>query len=287
MNRQYSILVVDQAAESLRMLGNALGADGHAVMEARSGQEALQLLKRRVPDGVLLDACIPGMDGFALCREIRSMSPWSQVPVLFMTDSPDTEQVLKGFASGGVDYVPKPVRLPEVLARLATHLRNAQAIRLAREAVDLAGLGVVVLDAQGQVVWHSPRAERWLTQAFEQDQASSWLVQAWQQGRAVLRLADGRQLQAQYMGDCGQAEPMLLLSLADSANASWLEQVALTPREAEVLSWLNKGKTNRDIADILGMSHRTVSKHLEHIFEKLGVETRTAAAALASQLLKA
>ena len=60
--------------------------------------------------------------------------------------------------------------------------------------------------------------------------------------------------------------------------------VALTPREVEVLSWLAKGKTNRDIADILGMSPRTVNKHLEHIFEKLGVETRTAAAAVAGQL---
>jgi DNA-binding CsgD family transcriptional regulator len=54
-----------------------------------------------------------------------------------------------------------------------------------------------------------------------------------------------------------------------------------------VLSWLAKGKTNRDIADILGMSHRTVNKHLEHIFEKLGVETRAAAAALASRSISA
>ena len=65
-----------------------------------------------------------------------------------------------------------------------------------------------------------------------------------------------------------------------------LSGAVLTPRETEVLSWLAKGKTNRDIADILGMSPRTVNKHLEHIFEKLGVETRTAAAAIASSLLQ-
>ena len=59
----------------------------------------------------------------------------------------------------------------------------------------------------------------------------------------------------------------------------------LTPRETEVLTWLARGKTNRDIADILGMSHRTVNKHLEHIFEKLGVETRAAAAALATRAI--
>jgi DNA-binding CsgD family transcriptional regulator len=61
----------------------------------------------------------------------------------------------------------------------------------------------------------------------------------------------------------------------------------LTAREVEVLSWIAKGKTNRDIAEILGMSHRTVNKHLEHIYTKLGVETRTAAAAFAMSHLSA
>jgi len=73
----------------------------------------------------------------------------------------------------------------------------------------------------------------------------------------------------------------------DAPSPSRLEIASLTPRETEVLSWLAKGKTNRDIADILGMSHRTVNKHLEHIFEKLGVETRAAAAALASRSITA
>ena len=90
-------------------------------------------------------------------------------------------------------------------------------------------------------------------------------------------------------------ETMVLLSevseLADEgsveAGPDRLEIASLTPRETEVLSWLAKGKTNRDIADILGMSHRTVNKHLEHIFEKLGVETRAAAAALATRAISA
>jgi DNA-binding CsgD family transcriptional regulator len=80
---------------------------------------------------------------------------------------------------------------------------------------------------------------------------------------------------------------MLLLTRArtDDLAAQRLREIALTPRETEVLSWLAKGKTNRDIADILGMSPRTVNKHLEHVFEKLGVETRSAAAAIAGKLL--
>ena len=101
--------------------------------------------------------------------------------------------------------------------------------------------------------------------------------------------ADGRVLLARWLGDIGLGEVMWLLSLqdADDGTASRLATAALTPRETEVLSWVAKGKTNRDIADILGMSHRTVNKHLEHIFEKLGVETRAAAAALASRAIAA
>lgn len=82
------------------------------------------------------------------------------------------------------------------------------------------------------------------------------------------------------------SETMLLLRAGppDAAGGSRGARANLTQREAEALSWLAKGKTNRDIADILGMSPRTVNKHLEHIYEKLGVETRTAAVAAAGQI---
>ena len=95
------------------------------------------------------------------------------------------------------------------------------------------------------------------------------------------------QLVARRLGEVGLGETMWLLSLQapGEAGPSRLATAALTPRETEVLSWVAKGKTNRDVADILGMSPRTVNKHLEHVFEKLGVETRAAAAALASREL--
>jgi DNA-binding CsgD family transcriptional regulator len=172
----------------------------------------------------------------------------------------------------------------------------------------------VVLDGQGRVAWRSPQASRWLEEAFADqpfplEAAGDWLAgarqpdehgkadqpgQADQEGQPApqdlaLALADGRQLLARHMGASGLGESMVLLSheAPQTPAARRLQQVALTPRETEVLSWLSKGKTNRDIADILGMSPRTVNKHLEHIFEKLGVETRTAAAAVAGQLLQA
>lgn len=298
-NSAHVILVVDDALDSLRMLCDALAAEGYVVLAARDADEALQRFALTVPDGVLLDAVMPGMDGFTLCRRLKDTPAWAHVPVVFMTGLSDTDQIIRGFASGGVDYVVKPLRIPEVLVRLATHVRNARATRQAQEAVDVAGLGVVVLDGQGRVAWRSPQAARWLEEAFADqpfpmEAAGDWLAGAHQPDQAghqdlALALADGRQLLARHMGASGLGESMVLLSheAPQTPAARRLQQVALTPRETEVLSWLSKGKTNRDIADILGMSPRTVNKHLEHIFEKLGVETRTAAAAVAGQLLQA
>jgi DNA-binding response OmpR family regulator len=286
------ILVVDDAPETLRMLCDALVLEGYDVLAARDAAEALERFEVTVPDGVLLDAIMPGRDGFDLCAQVKATAAWSHVPVLFMTGLSETDQILRGFASGGVDYVIKPLRLPEVMARLATHVGNARVARLAREAVDVAGMGTVLLDSQGRMAWRSPQAVDWLTQAFGVEEqahqvATQWLTRARDDGEAHTPLRDSARLVARHMGQGGPGESMLLLtqSQADDAALQRLREVALTPRETEVLSWLAKGKTNRDIADILGMSPRTVNKHLEHIFEKLGVETRSAATALAGKLL--
>ncbi len=283
------VLVVDDAVETLRMLCDALAAEGYTVMVARDADEARARFEVAVPDAVLLDALMPGTDGFALCRELKATPAWAHVPIVFMTGLSETEQIVRGFASGGVDYVVKPLRIPEVLARVATHVRNARSARLAREAVDIAGMGTVVLDGQGRVAWRSPQATAWLEAAFPGDDGSAaaarWLASATPAAETVQPLPDGSRLLARHMGAGWFAETMLLLRVAAAGAApARASAVALTPRETEVLSWLAKGKTNRDIADILGMSPRTVNKHLEHIFEKLGVETRTAAAALAGQL---
>lgn len=285
------VLVVDDALGTLSMLCDALTAEGYDVLAAKDAKEALERLDIVIPDGILLDAVMPGMDGFELCRTLKSTPHWAHIPVMFMTGLSETEQILKGFTSGGVDYVVKPLRLPEVVVRLATHVRNAQATRMAREAVDVAGLGTVVLDGRGRVAWRSPQATRWLEAAFGptgSQQMQTWLQSANESTEITAPMPDQGRLVARHMGQSGFAESMLVLhvELAYAVKAIRQPEVPLTPRETEVLSWVAKGKTNRDIGEILGMSHRTVNKHLEHIFEKLGVETRSAATAIAGQLLR-
>ena len=288
------VLVVDDAPETLRMLCDALAMAGYTVLVARDAVEALERMELATPDAVLLDAVMPGEDGYSLCRRLKATPSWAHVPVIFMTGLTETDQIVQGFTSGGVDYVVKPIKIPEVLARLSTHMRNAKVTRLAREAVDVAGLGVLLLDQQGRIAWRSPLATRWLEQAAQgplgDSQArAAWFAEALRGGEALVLLPDGTHLQASHLGAGGLGETMLVLRQvqrpADGAQRR-LSDASLTPRETEVLSWLSKGKTNRDIGDILGMSPRTVNKHLEHIFEKLGVETRTAAAAIASALLQ-
>lgn len=282
------VLLVDDAPSSLGMLCDSLEAEGYTVLVVRDGEAALQRLGLVVPDAILLDAVMPGLSGFDTCRRIKADSGLAHVPVIFMTGLSETPHVLEGFASGGVDYVVKPLRIDEVVARLHAHTRNARITRLARDAVDVAGFGVVLVDGRGRIAWRSPQASLWLA-AVEGATAPDSLpelvaVAMKRQSEEVKLTLRGMALSVRNMGSVGFGETMLLLEQysARGESQSRLAQAALTPREAEVLSWLAKGKTNRDIGEILGMSHRTVNKHLEHVFEKLGVETRAAAAALAT-----
>jgi len=287
------VLLVDDVPQSLGALAQSLEAEGYTVLVAHSGDAALQRLDLVTPDAILLDALMPGLSGFETCRRIKATPAWLHIPVIFMTGLSETAHIVEGFDAGGVDYVVKPLRAQEVLARLATHVRNARAVRLAREALDVGGHGVLVVDARGRLAWRSPQAQRWLGESFADaapDAVARWLAAAGEDASAGLCrhvAADGRTLVARRLGDIGMGEAMWLLSLqaAGEAPPSRLATAALTPRETEVLSWVAKGKTNRDVGDILGMSPRTVNKHLEHVFEKLGVETRAAAASLASREL--
>ncbi|RQO61333.1 DNA-binding response regulator [Paucibacter sp. KBW04] len=280
------VLVVDDAPSTLGLLCDVLEQSGYSVRVAQDGASALQRLKMLAVDAVLLDALMPGLSGFETCRLIKADEGLAHIPVIFMTGLSDTTHVLQGFACGGVDYVTKPLRAEEVLARLNAHVRNAKLARLSREAMDVAGFGVLLLDRQGEIAWRSPGASRWLLE-YSGNQSCASLPTAWRAAVGEdLRISSPRRptlsLVIKNLGPVAQGETLYLLSQSslEGSSSSQLNRAALTSREAEVLSWLSKGKTNRDIAEILAISHRTVNKHLEHLFEKLGVETRSAAAAI-------
>ncbi len=291
-------LVVDDSPETLRLLTDALDGAGMTVMVAMDGAAAMRIVDQITPDIVLLDAVMPGMDGFETCRRLKREAGLSNVPVIFMTGLAETEHIVAGLEAGGVDYVTKPIVIEEMLARIRVHLANARLTQSARAALDVSGRYLLAVSRQGKIMWATPQAQKLLSDnlaaAAEDelvlpDPMLQWLEQA-QKGKAgsktqaMAAFPNDEQLRLQYMGKLGPNEFLLRLAKDTSTNApaEFSSELGLTTREGEVLSWLSKGKTNRDIAQILGLSPRTVDKHLEQIYAKLGVENRTAAAAIAT-----
>jgi DNA-binding response OmpR family regulator len=291
-------LVVDDSPETLRLLTDALDGAGMTVMVAMDGAAAMRIVEQITPDIILLDAIMPGMDGFETCQRLKRDAGLSNVPVIFMTGLAETEHIVRGLEAGGVDYVTKPIVIEEMLARIRVHLANARLTQSARAALDVSGRFLLAVNGQGKIMWATPQAQKLLSDdlAAETDDELvlpdamlHWLEQA-QKGKAgsktpaTASFPNNDQLRLQYMGKLGPNEFLLRLAKDSGTGtpAEFSSQLGLTTREGEVLSWLSKGKTNRDIAQILGLSPRTVDKHLEQIYAKLGVENRTAAAAIAT-----
>lgn len=287
-------LVVDDSPETLRLLTDALDGAGMTVMVALDGAAAMRIVDQITPDIILLDAVMPGMDGFETCRKLKREAGLSNVPVIFMTGLAETEHIVRGLDAGGVDYVTKPIVVEEMLARIRVHLANARMTQSARAALDVSGRFLLAVDRDGRLMWATPQAQKLLSDSFGATDAlvlpeplRQWLDQAQKgkgSGKAAAAVPDHPELKLHYMGNAGPNEVLLRLSkeATTALPAEFSSEFGLTTREGEVLSWLSKGKTNRDIAQILGLSPRTVDKHLEQIYAKLGVENRTAAAAIAS-----
>jgi DNA-binding NarL/FixJ family response regulator len=291
-------LVVDDSPETLRLLTDALDGADMTVMVAMDGAAAMRIVDQITPDIILLDAVMPGMDGFETCRRLKRDAGLSNVPVIFMTGLAETEHIVRGLEAGGVDYVTKPIVIEEMLARIRVHLANARLTQSARAALDVSGRFLLAVNRQGTIMWATPQAQKLLSanlaasandELVLPDPMLQWLEQV-QKGKsgskapAMASFPDNEQLRLQYMGKLGSNEFLLRLAKESGTNlpAEFSSELGLTTREGEVLAWLSKGKTNRDIAQILGLSPRTVDKHLEQIYAKLGVENRTAAAAMAT-----
>ncbi|MET0335848.1 MAG: response regulator transcription factor [Rhizobacter sp.] len=298
------VLIVDDVPDNLSLLHDALDEAGYTVLVATSGETALQRAAQAVPDVVLLDAVMPGMDGFEVARRLKAAPDTAHIPIIFMTGLTETEHVVAAFGAGGADYVTKPIRPQEVLARMAVHMQSARQARQARNALDAFGHATMAVhvsnDLQsGKAVWQTPLARQLMNTYFGAtpgqvpEDLMQWL-------REQSQLADGREAKPLTVA---REERQLVFSLQErTSDDDWLmvmrevsdaavveallQAFKLTLREAEVLYWVVKGKTNRDIGDILGSSPATVKKHLEHVFEKLGVETRNAAASLAMKKVR-
>jgi DNA-binding NarL/FixJ family response regulator len=298
------VLIVDDLPDNLAVLHDALDAAGYTVLVATDGASALARAAQVDPDIVLLDAVMPGLDGFEVARRLKAGPDTAHIPVIFMTGLTETEHVLAAFDAGGVDYVTKPIRPPEVLARMSAHMASARQARNARNALDAYGHATIAVrlaeDGRTRLTWQTALARRWLPAYFEtQGDAVPAALVDWLRAAAggaeprpltqVPPARGPRRLVCTLQGRTVDDDWLVVLrEVSDAATVEeTMQAFGLTLRESEVLYWVAKGKTNRDIGDILGASPATVKKHLERVYEKLGVETRTAAAALAMRKVRA
>ena len=299
------VLIVDDVPDNLAVLHDALDESGYTVLVATHGEAALKRAAQALPDIVLLDAMMPGMDGFEVARRLKANAQTAHIPIIFMTGLLDTEYLVAALEAGGVDYVTKPIKPKEVLARMQVHLQGARERRQARSALDAFGYASITVRASdGKLMWQTPLARELLhTYYGTSAPATPEPVLQWlrRHVKDVAVLTEPPRLSIevgpkrltfrlhQQIGDSEGGGDWLII-MQEVSDESVIGAMALsfklTPKEAEVLYWVVKGKINRDIGDILGSSPMTVKKHLEHVFAKLGVETRTAAAGMAMSRIR-
>jgi len=300
VEEKHVVLLVDDSPETLTLLIEALETAGLMALVARGGEAALAILERVKPDLILLDAIMPGPDGFKVCQTIKERPDFASIPIVFMTGLDDSEHVVKGLKAGGVDYVTKPIVPDELIARVSVHIANARLIADARQALDGSGHSLMAFRTDMSVSWASPRAIELLGSALETlDAVSITRLQRWlgrissqplsKTSTLDLERIDSAAIKITPLGRSGSGDILVRLTPDNQEPPGDIlsQQLNLSAREGEVLAWLARGKSNKDIATILNLSPRTVTKHIEQIFTKLGVENRTAAAAMAFTHLSA
>ncbi|HAO24957.1 MAG TPA: DNA-binding response regulator, partial [Methylophaga sp.] len=192
------VLVVDDTPDTLALLHDALVESGYTVLVADNGESALKISLEATPDIVLLDALMPGMDGFEVCRNLKKDLNTRHIPVIFMTGLTESEHVVAGFSAGGIDYVTKPLSPVEVIARINTHLKNSRLINQTQGALDAFGqAAIAVLPNTGKIIWQTPLArqliEKYMSSEDEtliQDTPKAlqeWVMQLHQGGERRLR----------------------------------------------------------------------------------------------------
>lgn len=167
--RRNTILIVDDALDSLFLLQDLMHQQGYQTFAANTGTRALELAQRLRPDLILLDVMLPDMNGLDACRRLKSEASTAHIPVIFVSGKTDTDDIVAGFDTGCVDYIAKPVRLAEVIARVRAQLRRTsgmdhQHLRAERlqSIVDGIDEGLLLIDGAGIIAYANPASERYL-----------------------------------------------------------------------------------------------------------------------------
>jgi len=172
-----AVLIVDESPDNLAPLRDMMLRQGYENFVASSGERALEIAQRLKPDLILLDVAMPGMDGLETCRRLKTQPATARIPVILMSARAETEDIVAGFDIGAADYIPKPLRMEEVCARVRAQLRlsrssrdsdsqKEQAERL-RMIVDSMDQGLLIVERYGRIQYANPACDRYLGYAAD------------------------------------------------------------------------------------------------------------------------
>lgn len=266
------ILVVDDTPENLQVFGGLLSREPYNLAFATNGKQAVSTAKKALPDMILLDIFMPGMDGYEVCRRLKENQRTQEIPVIFVTAKmTEPEDIIKGFEYGAVDYVTKPLNSSELLHRVRLHLELKQ-LRDHLEAE--------VAERTGELQEKNKQLE-------ELNTTLNTLISRREQDHRVLEESIMtnirnlivpllRQLKKTPLDDRQRQWLDMIETYLTNLSARFIRKLSvnyhdLTPGEIRVARLIRDGKSTKQIAKVLNVSNSVVGFHRHNIRKKLGL----------------
>lgn len=254
------ILIVDDTPENIQVAASILSRCGYETAFDEDGEKALRHVRSVKFHLILLDILMPGTDGYEVCRRLKADAETKHIPVIFLTARSDTDSIVKGFEAGAADYVTKPFRKAELLARVNTHLELARHRNHLEKTVQERTRALEVLMEIREEI--SAKHEKKI-KANVYNRVFPMLETL----RGILTMPRQKECLDMIKTRIGEITSDFSRNLSDP-------ELALTTAEIRVAGLITEGKSSKQIAHLLGLSENTVIFHRQNIRKKLGVSGR-------------
>jgi len=274
------ILIVDDNTYNIQVLGNILRENDYRTAVAQDGFEALNFLEKKMPDLVLLDIMMPQMDGYEVCERIKKDPDKTELPIIFISVHTDTAEKVKAFRAGAVDYITKPFQQEEILARIRVQLQlqeTKEELRRANQDLEKrVQERTAELSEANQKLEQTNTALNVLLEKKDENKKKLEenlifnVKQLIQPSLEKLKDTELSGSQKHYLDLIeGQIEEVI-----SPLNRNLSGKYSLTSTEMQMLELIKQGKMTKEIADMLGVSTRTVDSHRHNIRKKLEIDNK-------------
>lgn len=261
------ILIVDDSPDMIHLLSKLLSDRGHHVRAAKEGGLSLKIAQTNPPELFLLDINMPGMDGYALCTELKKQASLQDIPVIFVSGYEQPENKLQAFEAGGVDYICKPIHAEELLSRVTTHvelyrLRKNLQLQVEEKTRELGETLTALRVLMTQQQQDSKETEKNIL-----NNINSLVIPYAERLQKTLLNENQLNIVDMLIANLKQVSDSLI-------NNHDLLQMKLTPVEIQVTNLIKEGKQTKEIASLLNLSDLTISTHRKNIRKKLNIKDR-------------